>query len=537
MVLSCAAIFAQNATKDEIQCRALNADERGTRAAADWGTFTNFTATDMNGVSHNIQSYLDQGKYVVIDFFCAWCGPCWSLHRSGRLEQLYNQYGQGAENGDMIILMCETQTSNTAAQITGTDNSGSASTDAEYYASASQGDFTDGGHNPIPIIDATSNFARNVSLYEGYVPSVYMFCPSGYVCDIYSGYLSASSSTSAATVAGRIHDLLGSCPEEDDLPLVDINKPEIVRMGESANFTSKVISISSVTSYSWTFEGGTPATANTASVSVVWDQVGSHNVSLTITNENGSTTENAVVDVIDCTIGISEFPYNENFENGQGCWLISSADPSNDDALGFLEYSEGMFGMVFSSYNRASNYNQYLISRELIHNGELDLTFKYKKGSSNSTGEKFYVKYSTTDTNISSFTTLGSMVTATSTSWTNYSGVLPANTKYFMINYNTNYQYYLFVDNLKIEANHENDPSFIEGAVANEISVFPNPTTGIVNIAAEGLTNVSVYDVTGREVMSLGAESTIDISELEAGVYFVNVATENGSAMKRIVKE
>ncbi|MBO7570706.1 MAG: T9SS type A sorting domain-containing protein [Bacteroidales bacterium] len=435
-VLVAATMFAQGAAKSEIQCMDKSARiERGTRSASEWGTFTNFTATDMNGNSHNIQNYLDQGKYVVIDFFCAWCNPCYSFHQTRTLENLYNTYGQGGTN-EFVVLYIEGETTNTAAQITGTST-------ANTYAGASAGDFTNGGTNPIPIIDATTDLVYNVSIYDGYVPRVYLFCPSGYVYQMY-GVVSNSAQA-------YYNFATSSCPSENDLPQVEINAPERVVLGESASVSPSVVSVSDIVSYQWSFGDGTPALATSRTANVTWNTLGTKTINVTVTNEYGAATATKNIEVYDCsTAVIDEFPFTENFEQGQGCWNFSSADDANDELLGVLEYDDGMFGAVFNSYYRASDYNQYMISPELDHIGTLTLTFKYKKGNSNSTGEKFYVKYSTTDNQISSFVTLGSMITANSTNWQTYTGTLPANAKYLMINYNTNYQYYLFVDDLSL---------------------------------------------------------------------------------------
>ena len=77
----------------------------------------------------------------------------------------------------------------------------------------------------------------------------------------------------------------------------------------------------------------------------------------------------------------------------------------------------------------------------------------------------------------------------------------------------------------------------VDENMLNNIAIYPNPTTGIVNIEAEGLAKIVVFDVTGREIKALGAQSTIDISDLEAGVYFFSIETANGTAMKKLVKE
>ena len=414
---------------------------RNTREAsscAGWGTFTNFSATDMNGVTHDIQSYLDQGKFVVVEFFCAWSAPDWTYHQTGLLESLYNTYGDGGSE-EFIVLMIEVELSNTEAQITGT-------TTGQTQTGVSQGDFTNGGTNPVPIINATENLSIWVSLYEGFVPSVYLFCPSGYVHDIYDQeYYTTNAIYNFAT---------SFCPAEESLPNIDVTKPEVVHAGEPASFSSCVISLTDVT-YAWTFEDGTPETSTDANVDVVWNTPGMHRISLTVTNENGPIEFPDSVDVMDCSPGISTFPFVEDFENGQGCWNFISANTENDDLFGLKEYEEGMHGAVFSSFNNADNYNQYIISPQLRHAYELKLSFKYKKyndSSNQSTGENFYVKYSTTTSDTSNFITLGSMITANSNSWETYTRTLPADAKYFMINYNSDYQYGLLIDDLTIES-------------------------------------------------------------------------------------
>lgn len=71
------------------------------------------------------------------------------------------------------------------------------------------------------------------------------------------------------------------------------------------------------------------------------------------------------------------------------------------------------------------------------------------------------------------------------------------------------------------------------------LTVYPNPTTGILTIKAEGLTNVEVYNLIGQRLLSgIGHEgvSEVDLSGFENGVYLMKVSTDKGSVIKKVVK-
>jgi hypothetical protein len=78
-------------------------------------------------------------------------------------------------------------------------------------------------------------------------------------------------------------------------------------------------------------------------------------------------------------------------------------------------------------------------------------------------------------------------------------------------------------------------------AQASDLTVFPNPSTGIFTIYSadvkEGL--MEVYDMTGRKVYSAAAESnaTLDLTGYSKGVYLLNVISNDKVISKRIVLE
>ena len=68
-----------------------------------------------------------------------------------------------------------------------------------------------------------------------------------------------------------------------------------------------------------------------------------------------------------------------------------------------------------------------------------------------------------------------------------------------------------------------------------QVNIYPNPTTGMVNIDVDALESVEVMDMAGRVVMTSN-QSNIDMSALANGVYMFRVNTATGSTMQKVVK-
>lgn len=84
-----------------------------------------------------------------------------------------------------------------------------------------------------------------------------------------------------------------------------------------------------------------------------------------------------------------------------------------------------------------------------------------------------------------------------------------------------------------------------DNLLANEIALFPNPTSGVVTLRNNGslnLTSAIVTDVNGRTINTIdltdaGVDTAISLENMATGLYFVRINTETSSVVKRIVKK
>lgn len=131
---------------------------------ADGSLAPDFTLTDLNGNSHNLYTYLYQGKTVFIDFFACHCPSCWAYHNQYELENLNAAHGpNGTLSQDVVVIAIEYDANN------GTN---------EFYGISgnTQGDWITG--TTYPFCNPEGAARQVLTDYNVvYYPLVYGICP------------------------------------------------------------------------------------------------------------------------------------------------------------------------------------------------------------------------------------------------------------------------------------------------------------------------------------------------------------------------
>ncbi|MCQ2315411.1 MAG: choice-of-anchor J domain-containing protein [Bacteroidales bacterium] len=75
------------------------------------------------------------------------------------------------------------------------------------------------------------------------------------------------------------------------------------------------------------------------------------------------------------------------------------------------------------------------------------------------------------------------------------------------------------------------------GELNTEVAIYPNPTSGDVNILVNGMQQVTIVNTLGQVVFSQNVNAdqmTINMSQFGTGMFIINIVTENGTSTKRV---
>lgn len=461
-----------------------------------------FTLTDLDGTSHNLYSYLDNGYTVFLDFSAVWCNPCWNYHISGALEDLYMNHGPaGMPNvdpnttDDVMVFFIEGD-GNTVAELNGNGSS----TYGDWVTGVNDSEPAS-GLTPYPIIctDGTANSTGVTSDYQiGYWPTVYMICPDRIVTE--SGQSSSPYSLvncpppASSDNDARTFDYAGetlTC-EGDLVPEIMIQNYGI------ANLTNLSIEVK----VNGNSQSITPWTGNLATYAT-------DNVILPALT--GLANNDAV------TIDVSQ---PNNYTDG---------DPSNNPTVAFNvqtatqnTHTDVTVQIVTDAYGSETTWDITDANGAVVLSGG-----PYSNLSAAGT---------TTETPVSG--TLNAQTCHTFTIYDSYGDGIDAGYGAGSFTVTDGNGTILasggqFTD-VDGDAFKTGDATTVGvNDFTSNLSVYPNPVKDVLTIEGN-YTSVDIIDVSGKLVLSSESTKDINVKSLADGVYMLNIKTENGIAVKKI---
>lgn len=324
----------------------------------------------------------------------------------------------------------------------------------------------------------------------------------------------------------------------DDFEITALSAPSATISGPAAAWVNNTITFTAnavmADTYAWTVDGAAQSsTSNT--LDVVFATAGIHNIELTVANSQGSATATATIEVK--AWGDTMYYDNGNFEDAVGTggeiyWGVkfNAADLQNRNYLTHV--------LFFAAENGTGNYDVR------IYQGGDDApqTLVAQQNYAVSQSMAWQDVLLNTSVQLDATKTLWVVLHTTSVEY-------PAASCAFDGNYNSSWASTDGVEWGSVQALSSGsiDASWmiraVTGSVAgidememSSMALYPNPTTGRINIVADGFQMAEVMDMSGRTVMTTNS-TLVDLGNMANGIYMVRAITNNGIALQKVVKK
>jgi len=426
---------------------------------------------------------------------------------------------------------------------------------------------TEGGSSGSPLFNASGLIVGTLSGGSSYCdhqtdPDFYGKFDKHWVNGNLATYLDPAN-TGATTLLGTNAPCGGSTGVTADFS----GSPTTVTVGNTVTFTDN--STGTITSRSWSFPGGTPSSSTATNPTITYNTVGDYNVSLTVSDGTNSDTEtkNTYIHVVNAGTTCDTLDVY-----GLGTSTATLYGVQDSDGGGYLSGTNG-----YGDTKKANFYNHNLTTNNKLEGVEFyfgratsstnpNITFEVLDGASGTPGSAlasitkplteivdavnnsngyYSVDFGglnvTNDFFISFSCDLDMSAGDTIAIISNTDGDVAAGIGWELWSNGT---WYAYSDANAWGKSISNamfpimcpDESNVKTLTNSDINIYPNPTTGIVNI--EGIDNYNelrVLDIQGKTVMAINDfTNTLNVSNLPKGNYIIRIISDNSVITKKL---
>ncbi|MFZ5551843.1 MAG: T9SS type A sorting domain-containing protein [Bacteroidota bacterium] len=530
----------------------LTAGTQAKAQIADGSTAPDWTLTDINGNTYNLYSIIASGKTVFIDFSATWCGPCWSYHNSGALEELWTKHGPtGTCSQDVMVFYIEGDVSTTLQDLQGTGTN-------------TQGNWVAG--TPYPIFNPSVSTVMD-DYQIAYFPTIYKICTDYKVYEVgqqNEAGLEASVSSCGFSLDAAVSQGIPSLACSTTYTPVFTLKNSGSTTLTAADFDYDVDGGATQT-YNWTGSLAPNATT-TVTLAAQTVTVAAHTLNLNITSANGGADGNKVNNCYSFDFNVSNatgaaaplveaftttgFPYTNWILDNPDAAITWTRVTTNGGSLKYDCYNYGSIGQTDDFIIKPvdlSTFTQAEIKFDVAHaQYSTAYTDGLKVYASSDCGATWTQVYSKSGATLATVAATTSAFTPSSTQWRNETASLNAfagqNKVFIKFSGENGYGNNIYVDNINIT----NAVGVEEVALENNVTVYPNPVADLatvnMNLVASENVTIDVYNAVGQKVFSVNKGQlsagnhnvVIDFSSLESGFYFVNVTVGTTTITKKV---
>lgn len=331
---------------------------------------------------------------------------------------------------------------------------------------------------------------------------------------------------------------------------------KVICMGNSIVFSNTSYH-GTPTSYSWKFQGGTPATSSVANPTVSYATAGTYSVELTVSDgTNSFTAIKQQYVIVQPASGTVNYPFSEGFEtlaDLSSSWFTNNLDSSNTWQITNTAASSGSKSAMINNFSSTLNARSELYSRPINLSGAstLNLSFKYafaRKDTSNRDQLQVFFVQSCNGTALQRLNLSGAALETTTgpkaagfqptaSEWKSTN--IPISSFLFTNSFRLKFVFtgnggnniYLDDINIAIDAGVQDI-----GEEVQLLKLFPNPASGNSRLSfileRPKTLSLKITDVVGKEVMKIEPdlyqageqEITLPTSRLPGGMYIVQLS-------------